>query len=246
MANNNQMGTGNRKNMPGGSNFPKMRFNFTWIYLLLTVGILAMFYANRGANPQKKEWSDVKQYALAGDVQKIVYIRNEYKGEVQIKADSLQKYSSLFGGRVPSKPPHVVFLVSDKFDPEISFEEVNDSLKVQGKLPVNVVMEQKRDMWGILNWFIFPLMILVLWFFLFRGFNRNAGAGGGPGGIFNVGKSTAKIAEKSLMKITFNDVAGLAEAKVELNEIVDFLKNPKKYTELGGKIPKGALLVGLS
>ena len=244
MANNNQMGTGNRKNMPGGSNFPKMRFNFTWIYLLLTVGILAMFYANRGVNPQKKEWSDVKQYALAGDVEKIVYIRNEYKGEVQIKADSLQKYSSLFGGRVPSKPPHVVFLVSDKFDPEISFEEVNDSLKVQGKLPVNVVMEQKRDMWGILNWFIFPLMILVLWFFLFRGFNRNAGAGGGPGGIFNVGKSTAKIAEKSLMKITFNDVAGLAEAKVELNEIVDFLKNPKKYTELGGKIPKGALLVG--
>ena len=89
-----------------------MRFNFTWIYLLLTVGILAMFYANRGANPQKKEWSDVKQYALAGDVEKIVYIRNEYKGEVQIKADSLQKYSSLFGGRVPSKPPHVVFLVS--------------------------------------------------------------------------------------------------------------------------------------
>ena len=106
-------------------------------------------------------------------------------------------------------------------------------------------MEQKRDMWGILNWFIFPLLILVLWFFMFRGFNRSAGAGGGgPGGIFNVGKSTAKLAEKSLMKVTFNDVAGLAEAKVELNEIVDFLKNPKKYTELGGKIPKGALLVG--
>ena len=246
----NQMGNnssdGNRKKPQGGApNFPRMRFNFTWIYILITVAVLAMFYTSRGANPQKKEWADVKEYALSGDIDKIVYIRNEYKGEVQIKADSLEKYSSLFGGRVPNKPPHIVFLVSDKFDPETAFDEINTSLKEQGKTPVSVVMEQKRDMWGILNWFIFPLLILVLWFFMFRGFNRSAGAGGGgPGGIFNVGKSTAKLAEKSLMKVTFNDVAGLAEAKVELNEIVDFLKNPKKYTELGGKIPKGALLVG--
>ena len=246
----NQMGNnssdGNRKKPQGGApNFPRMRFNFTWIYILITVAVLAMFYTSRGANPQKKEWADVKEYALSGDIDKIVYIRNEYKGEVQIKADSLEKYSSLFGGRVPNKPPHIVFLVSDKFDPETAFDEINISLKEQGKTPVSVVMEQKRDMWGILNWFIFPLLILVLWFFMFRGFNRSAGAGGGgPGGIFNVGKSTAKLAEKSLMKVTFNDVAGLAEAKVELNEIVDFLKNPKKYTELGGKIPKGALLVG--
>ena len=246
----NQMGNnssdGNRKKPQGGApNFPRMRFNFTWIYILITVAVLAMFYTSRGANPQKKEWADVKEYALSGDIDKIVYIRNEDKGEVQIKADSLEKYSSLFGGRVPNKPPHIVFLVSDKFDPETAFDEINTSLKEQGKTPVSVVMEQKRDMWGILNWFIFPLLILVLWFFMFRGFNRSAGAGGGgPGGIFNVGKSTAKLAEKSLMKVTFNDVAGLAEAKVELNEIVDFLKNPKKYTELGGKIPKGALLVG--
>ena len=246
----NQMGNnssdGNRKKPQGGApNFPRMRFNFTWIYILITVAVLAMFYTSRGANPQKKEWADVKEYALSGDIDKIVYIRNEYKGGVQIKADSLEKYSSLFGGRVPNKPPHIVFLVSDKFDPETAFDEINTSLKEQGKTPVSVVMEQKRDMWGILNWFIFPLLILVLWFFMFRGFNRSAGAGGGgPGGIFNVGKSTAKLAEKSLMKVTFNDVAGLAEAKVELNEIVDFLKNPKKYTELGGKIPKGALLVG--
>ena len=236
----------NNTGMPQGKgpNFRKIRFNFTWIYILITVAVLAMFFNNRGANPQKKEWADVKEYALAGDIDKIVYIRNEYKGEVQIKKDSLQKYSALFGGHIPNKPPHILFLVSDKFDPETAFEEINSVLNEEGKPSVEVVMEQKRDMWGILNWFIFPLLILVLWFFMFRGFNKGAGAGGGPGGIFNVGKSTAKIAEKSLMKVTFNDVAGLAEAKVELNEIVDFLKNPKKYTELGGKIPKGALLVG--
>ena len=236
----------NNTGMPQGKgpNFRKIRFNFTWIYILITVVVFAMFFNNRGANPQKKEWADVKEYALAGDIDKIVYIRNEYKGEVQIKKDSLQKYSALFGGHIPNKPPHILFLVSDKFDPETAFEEINSVLNEEGKPSVEVVMEQKRDMWGILNWFIFPLLILVLWFFMFRGFNKGAGAGGGPGGIFNVGKSTAKIAEKSLMKVTFNDVAGLAEAKVELNEIVDFLKNPKKYTELGGKIPKGALLVG--
>jgi cell division protease FtsH len=242
-----QMGNNdNNTGMPQGKgpNFRKIRFNFTWIYILITVVVFAMFFSNRGANPQKKEWADVKEYALAGDIDKIVYIRNEYKGEVQIKKDSLQKYSALFGGHIPNKPPHILFLVSDKFDPETAFEEINSVLNEEGKPSVEVVMEQKRDMWGILNWFIFPLLILVLWFFMFRGFNKGAGAGGGPGGIFNVGKSTAKIAEKSLMKVTFNDVAGLAEAKVELNEIVDFLKNPKKYTELGGKIPKGALLVG--
>lgn len=225
-------------------NLPRMRFNFAWMYLIVVIAVVAMFYRSRGANPQKKEWSDVKEYILDGDVEKILYVRNEFKGEVQIKADSLSKYSAMFGGRLPSKPPHVIFLVSDKFDPETVFAGLNDSLAVRGQAPVSVVMEQRRDMWDTLNWLVFPIMILVFWFFLFRGFNKNAGAGGGPGGIFNVGKSTAKMAEKSQVKVTFNDVAGLAEAKVELNEIVDFLKNPKKYTDLGGKIPKGALLVG--
>lgn len=239
MANNDQ-----KNKIPGRPNLPRAGFNLMWIYVLLTVGILAMFYFSRGANPQKKEWSEVQEYALRGDVKKLVYVRNHGQGEVEIKKDSLQKYSSMFGGRIPARAPHIVFMVSDKFDPETSFSAINDSLKVSGKEPVVFVTEQRRDLWDTLNWLIFPILILVFWFFLFRGFNKNAGAGGGPGGIFNVGKSTAKMAEKSLLKVTFNDVAGLAEAKVELNEIVDFLKNPKKYTELGGKIPKGALLVG--
>ena len=110
---------------------------------------------------------------------------------------------------------------------------------------VKVVIESKENYWGFLEWIIFPLLLLVMWFFMFRGMNRNMGGGaGGPGGIFNVGKSTGKLAEKDSIKVTFKDVAGLYGAKEEVMEIVDFLKNPKKYTALGGKIPKGALLVG--
>ena len=108
-------------------------------------------------------------------------------------------------------------------------------------------MENDDNVWGhIMDWFLFPILLIAMWIFMFRGFNRNMGPGGagGQGGIFNVGKSTGRLADKDTVKVTFKDVAGLYGAKEEVMEIVDFLKNPKKYTALGGKIPKGALLVG--
>ena len=221
----------------------KINFNISWIYILLLFGIGWMFFTQKSANPQKEEWDAVKQQWLAGDIKEVTFIRNEFEGEVTIKPDRLDKYAAQFGGNVPVRSPHFIFLVSGSFNAEEMFGELNDQLPENER--VKVVIENKENFWGILDWIIFPLMLILMWSFMFRGMGKNAGGGaGGPGGIFNVGKAPGKLAEKDSIKVTFKDVAGLYGAKDEVMEIVDFLKNPKKYTALGGKIPKGALLVG--
>ena len=220
----------------------KIKFNFSWIYFLILLGIGWMFFNQSGANPQKEEWDEVKKQWLAGDIKEVTFIRNEYEGHVTMKPDRIEKYSDLFGGNIPNKSPHFVFLVSGSFNAEEMFGELNAQLPEDEK--VKVVIENKENFWGIIDWVIFPLLLILMWVFMFRGVNKNMGGPGGPGGIFNVGKSTGKLAEKNDIKVTFKDVAGLYGAKDEVMEIVDFLKNPKKYTALGGKIPKGALLVG--
>ena len=156
----------------------------------------------------------------------------------------MSKYSERFGGKVPSSSPHFWFYVSSKFDPENEFAALNAELPSDGHF--KVIMDNDDNVWGhIMDWFLFPILLILMWVFMFRGFNRNMNGGpGGQGGIFSVGKSTGKLADKNEVKVTFKDVAGLYGAKDEVMEIVDFLKNPKKYTTLGGKIPKGALLVG--
>lgn len=239
---------GNKPNFEDGGNGgrkPKrITFNMSWIYILLIFGIIWMFFNQGGANPQKIEWEDLKTMVEDGDVKEIVFIRNDFEGRVTIRPDKLEKYADKFGGNVPSRSPHFFFLVSSSFNAEEMFGQLNDSLPEQEKF--KLVIENDSKMWStILEWFLFPVILIAMWYFMFRGMNRSMGAGpGGPGGIFNVGKSTGKLAEKNSMKVTFKDVAGLYGAKEEIMEIVDFLKNPKKYTALGGKIPKGALLVG--
>ena len=221
----------------------KIRFNISWIYILLLLGIGWMFFNQGGANPQKEEWADVKKQWLAGDIKEVTFIRNEYEGRVTMKPDCLEKYEDKFGGKVPEKSPHFVFLVSGSFNAEEMFGELNAQLPEDEQ--VKVVIENHESWWSMIDWLIFPIFLIMMWMFMFRGMNKNMGGGaGGPGGIFNVGKATGKLAEKDSIKVTFKDVAGLYGAKDEVMEIVDFLKNPKKYTALGGKIPKGALLVG--
>lgn len=223
----------------------RINIGLSWLYIPLLVGLLYLAFFSGGSNPQKAEWSDVKEMVASGDVKDILFIRNDFKGEVTIKPDKLAKYSERFGGKVPSASPHFWFYVSNKFDPEAEFDRLNSELPADSQ--VKIIMENDDNVWGhIMDWFLFPILLIAMWIFMFRGFNRNMGpgGGGGQGGIFNVGKSTGRLADKDTVKVTFKDVAGLYGAKEEVMEIVDFLKNPKKYTALGGKIPKGALLVG--
>ena len=221
----------------------KFTFRISWIYILLMIGIGWMFFNQGGANPQKEEWADVQKQWLDGDIQEVVFIRNEFEGRITMRPDSIAAYADKFGGQVPAKSPHFIFLVSGSFNAEQMFGELNAQLPEDKQ--VKVVIENEESIWKTVEWLFFPLLLLVFWFFMFRGMGRgNGGPGAGPGGIFNVGKSTGKLAEKGDNQVTFKDVAGLYGAKDEVMEIVDFLKNPKKYTSLGGKIPKGALLVG--
>ena len=221
----------------------RISFGVSWIYFILLFGIAWMFFKQGGSNPQKEEWADVQAQWLAGDIKEITFIRNEYEGQVTIRPERLEKYADKFGGEVPKKSPHFVFLVSGSFNAEEMFGNLNAQLPESHA--VKVVIENRENYWSFLEWIIFPVILLIFWFFMFRGMNKGMGGGpGGPGCIFNVGKSTGKLAEKDSITVTFKDVAGLYGAKEEVMEIVDFLKNPQKYTALGGKIPKGALLVG--
>ena len=217
------------------------------IYLLLLIFIGWMLFKNSDVPAKKVEWSQVQQMVLDGDIKDIHYIRNEYKGEISVKPESLSKYSELFPeGKFPKSSPQMYFLTSTKFDPETEFAALNTSLPEGSK--VLVYMENRTNIWsGVLEWIIPILMLVLLYVLMFRSMSRQMGGGGGAGGgmnPFNVGKSTGKLADKDKVNVTFKDVAGLYGAKEEVMEIVDFLKNPGKYTALGGKIPKGALLVG--
>jgi len=226
-----------------------VRINLSWFYILLILLIGWMIYRNQGdVEPKEIEWLKVEQMTERGAVKEIRYVRNKFCGEVTVRPDSLSRYLSEFpGGKAPRKAPHFTFTVSDKFDAEARFGPLKENLEAQGKEAFTYSVVTEENYWGsILEWLLFPLLLIGMWVLMFRGIGRKNGGGGG-GGIgnpFNVGRSTGKLADKNQMKVTFKDVAGLYGAKEEVMEIVDFLKNPDKYTTLGGKIPKGALLVG--
>ena len=224
-----------------------IKVNLSWLYIPLIAGIIWMFFSTKSTPAQKIEWAQVKTMVEEADVKDVHFVRNDFKGTVTIRPDRLEKYKNLFpGNEVPSKSPHFFFLTSTKFDPEAEFAALNESLALKNEAPVKLIIENETKIWGnILEW-IFPIILLVLfWVWMFRGMSKGPG-GPGAGGMnpFNVGKATGKLTDKNKVNVTFKDVAGLYGAKEEVMEIVDFLKSPGKYTSLGGKIPKGALLVG--
>jgi cell division protease FtsH len=219
------------------------RFNPYWFYALLGLMIIGIYLFNSGDGPVETQWNDVRTKMLPeGDIEKITSVLNNGKiarVEIELKKDRLHKYSDKINVNSTYTGPHFYFKVPLEWDGEAKVAEAQENL--DSKLPL--LYKEERNYFGrILEFLMFPLILLLFWFIMFRGMSR----GGGGGGIFNVGKSRAQLFDKDSdsKKITFSDVAGLEEAKVEIMEIVDFLKNPKKYTDLGGKIPKGVLLVG--
>lgn len=230
-----------------GSNFnrsknPKFKFNFYWIYGILGIIFFGLYFANMGTSPKEIDWGQLKLMLQSQEVEKILLVNKE-QAEIYIKKDklSLEKFKDV-------KPSNNIVNTAPQYVYQIGSVETfeKDMREAQQALPSIVYPRNiNRRNWGseLLGW-ILPVVVLVgLWLLVMRMMTRG-GAGGG-GQIFNIGKSKAQLFDKDTMvSLNFNDVAGLQEAKVEVMEIVEFLKNPKKYTELGGKIPKGALLVG--
>lgn len=235
----------NNNNINRNNKIKQPKFNVIWIYLILLGGIFYMWATYDGGDPLKTEWVEVKEkMAPSGDIEKITFITNMNRAEVYIKKDSLAKYKNKFGGKIPKFAPQFYFVVSTNFNAEEQIDMLRQQLPENSRFTFE--NEERTNYFAkIMKWLLFPILLVALWLFMFRKMNKGMGGGAQGGGIFSVGKSQAKLFDKeNNIKVTFKDVAGLEEAKIEVMEIVDFLKNPKKYTSLGGKIPKGALLIG--
>jgi len=226
----------------GGKNGDKPKFNFYWIYGILAVVLFGIQFLGMGDDGKQTDWREFKTMLEDGDVAKIILVNKE-TAEIFIKTENLtkDKYKDLSkGSPITGKTPQYYFNVGsvDKF-----YEDV-EAAQVDLDQPVYVETEIRHN-WGgeVLNWILFPALLIGIWFLFMRMMSK--GGGGAGGQLFNIGKSKAQMYDKKTsVNITFKDVAGLAEAKVEIKEIVDFLKTPEKYTKLGGKIPRGVLLVG--
>jgi len=233
----------NKKNQNFIGGFKGFKFNLYWIYIIIFIFFIGLnFIGNEIAQPTN--WQDFNQNMLQQQkVEKIVIINKE-KAYIYIKKEFLseekfKEVSKKMFGNTPNYGPHFYFEIgsvetfaNDLKEAQLSFEDHNK---------ISPFYETQNDVFGdILSW-VLPLIIFILiWIFIMR---RMSGGGGG-GQLFNIGKTQGKLINKENINVTFQDVAGLEEAKEEITEIVDFLKAPSKYTKLGGKIPRGAMLVG--
>lgn len=225
------------------------RINMAWVWLIFIGGVLIWsYFGSEASTPKEVDYTIFQEKLLpSGDLQKVVVVNKE-SAEVYLRDDQVAKYKAIEEYKlIPEKGPQMFFTIGDLQLFEEQFNKIEtDSLGAR-KMPIVPISFEKRD-GGFMDIFWGALPIILMVVFLVIMMRRMGGGGGGGGGgnsMFNVGKSKAKLFDKDNdHKVTFKDVAGLEEAKIEVMEVVDFLKNPAKYKDLGGKIPKGALLVG--
>jgi ATP-dependent metalloprotease FtsH len=225
----------------------KPRFNTNWIFAILAVSLILFQLFYSGKPVQKTNKNDIKDMIANHDIDRILVV-NGKSAEIFLTKAALEsgRYPNLpkpgtgFGMSVPK--PNFTYAIGDISSFEPFIEKLEENAGYTKFIDIENT-DRKNYLADILSWLLFPALLIILWLFLMK--RMSGGGAGGAGGIFNVGKSRAQIFDKdNNVKLNFNDVAGLEEAKTEVMEIVDFLKNPKKYTALGGKIPKGALLIG--
>ncbi len=228
----------NTPQKPNKTNMPK--FNLSWVYMVIFMMIAVLWFTSDYNTPTKNiSYDEFQQYVQNGYISKVVgYDDNSV--EAYIKPQNVKDVFRQDSNRVGKKPMIITEAPSRE-----SLGEFIQKEKDESRFDGSISYEKKRNYFGVIIWNVLPILFFIgFWIFLSRRWSGGGGMGAG-GGIFSVGKSKAQLFEKgSNIKVTFKDVAGLAGAKQEVEEIVEFLKEPQKYTELGGKIPKGALLVG--
>ena len=225
------------------------RFNIYWIYAAIFIAFIGLnIFSSLNESSEKTNFRDFTGMLDDGDVDKIQIV-NEKQIQVFIKKDALDnkdKYKEIkdnnLGGGLNQGPHYTFEMPSEAFENKL--DEYYDSKEVPINERLVPFYETHKDYWGDIIAWTFPFLLMIgIWIFIMR--RMNSGAGGAGAQIFNIGKSRAQLFDKNTnVKITFKDVAGLEGAKEEVQEVVNFLKDPEKYTSLGGKIPKGALLVG--
>lgn len=224
----------NKDKKPQGKG--KMSFSIYWMYGIIAIVLFGIYYAQENSVGKEVGWSELESYALQGGVKNIVVDGKTVKAEL---TDSLAKV--LFGKDAVLANGAKAHVSAEAPSRDRASDKI-DQWRAAGKFNGQVKFEESGGFMSFLFSFGPILLLVALWYFIMK---RMSGGAGGPGGVFSVGKSKAKLFDKdNNTNVTFKDVAGLQEAKTEVAEIVDFLKNPQIYTELGGKIPKGALLVG--
>ena len=226
------------------ANITKPKFNFTWFYIVVGAILLSTLLFDNGTKEQIREvkYSELRDYVERGYVEEIT-VHDNGEVEAYIKKDSAENIYKGAELRTNARPMVITTIGSaDNFD-EFIFEMKKPDENGKARFDGTLTYERESGFFSNFLWSVGPFIIIIaFWIFMMR---RMSGGAGGQGGVFNVGKSQAKLFDKTnTPTITFKDVAGQEGAKQEVKEIVDFLKNPKIYTELGGKIPKGALLVG--